>query len=131
MPTFRSSIYRIIVIIQCFLMMSLVLPGLTVPAIDSKLAIDARQTTTSVNSDQLSRIDNPASLIGHLRFLERVSDTAYTVRDPSNRKVYSSPSLSRPPEARVGWTMPPAYSDWTYQPPTPSESIDKLQAPES
>ena len=100
MPTFRSSIYRIIVIIQCFLLMSLVLPGLTVPAIDSKLAIDARQTTTSVNSDQLSRIDNPASLIGHLRFLERESDTAYTVRDPSNRKVYSSPSLSRPPEAR-------------------------------
>ena len=75
MPTFRSSIYRIIVIIQCFLIMSLVLPGLTAPAIDSKLAIDARQTTTSVNSDQLSRLGNPASLIGHLRFLERESDT--------------------------------------------------------
>ena len=67
MPTPTSSIYRIIVIIQCLLITSLVLPGLIAPSTDSKLG-QKLTTFTRVNNDQLSHLSNPAALIDHLRF---------------------------------------------------------------
>ena len=101
MPTPTSSIYRIIVIIQCLLITSLVLPGLIATSADSKIAQNAQPTATRVNNDQLSHLRNPAALIDHLRFIERGSNNAFTVRDPFNRAVYRSPSLSSVPEAET------------------------------
>ena len=66
MPTPTSSIYRIIVIIQCLLITSLVLPGLTTPLTDSTLDVEAADFYIRVNNDQLSLLSNPAALIDHL-----------------------------------------------------------------
>ena len=101
MPTPTSSIYRIIVIIQCLLITSLVLPGLIAPSTDSKLAQKAQPTFTRVNNDQLSHLSNPAALIDHLRFLERSTSNGFTVRDPSNQAVYRSPLVSSAAEAET------------------------------
>ena len=101
MPTPTSSIYRIIVIIQCLLITSLVLPGLIAPSTDSKLAQKAQPTFSRVNNDQLSHLSNPAALIDHLRFLERSTSNDFTVRDPSNQAVYRSPLVSSAAEAET------------------------------
>ena len=126
MPTPTSSIYRIIVIIQCLLITSLVLPGLTTPLTDSTLDVEAATISSSVKTDQLSLLGNPAALLDHLRFLERETNHAFTVRDTSNRAVYRSPSLTSVPKA-ASWlddAMRSIGRGFTDSQPEVSQSID-------
>ena len=106
---------------------SLVLPGLTTPLTDSTLDVEAAQISSSVKTDQLSLLGNPAALLDHLRFLEaRNQSRLYRPRHIQSRAVYRSPSLTSVPKA-ASWlddAMRSIGRGFTDSQPEVSQSID-------
>ena len=126
MPTPTSSIYRIIVIIQCLLITSLVLPGLTTPLTDSTLDVEAAQISSSVKTDQLSLLGNPAALLDHLRFLERETNHAFTVRDIQSRGLSVAIAYKCAQGSELARRCHALNRSGLHRQPTRGESIDRL-----
>ena len=104
MSGIRISIYRVILITQGLLLMSLTLPGL-LGSLDPEDT--QHQTTTQPNPSELllqtEKIQNPAALIDYLEFYFHSHDHFVELRGPDNTLYFKRYPLKLQPSVREGW----------------------------